>query len=752
MARLGVQAESSWLDGESEARGSNRRLERVKRSEARRLRRQLAVGRSAACDGGSGGSERWVRRRDEDRLSSLEAAADALILCRAAHARNVRMAATAAPLQQPSHARGAATAVRWPLFDRRRAIDSWQREADQQLPYERQQGREWQRWAEQHERDTRRREEDRESAGKRQSRRPSEVSRTAAPAPLVAAAGAGGDSSAALSGSARTTDRRLSKAHRAAVKQARALGKGQQRQQRTFKQRRPTQATCGPKHADTFHTPREEEEGRGVTQHERDAKLRERLVQQLIRNTMEGGDTAAQGMGGSTSDCSIQDSSRKWRTSSNSNNHNSITNSGGQCGDTRERYLEQEEERLQTAVRGREDTDEAATTTAQLSRQLHTATAEETAVRRQQVNRQPPQPTAAQQQQQQQEGQQLVRSASRGERSAMEASITGGHSGERVVIDGQLNVHYLSQQLVTRHFHIAQTDISRSRLSATSRFPPLSATRRTSTVTSLCPPLQSSPSPSLAAIDRSELTSERLSGVDPTRGRSSSSLAVRFASLLALEQRMSQPRSAAIRPSSAFATAVSISLWQQPHVTTRIHQPPHFCDIADSTMDTHTGSGSSGGVTTDPLQSAQLKEKRRQKVEAVRQQQYVATTSATTTASELLNQIVAQHDLGCDMEQCEHESNCVSEPGGQLLLPSILPPHVVSTVAASRASRQQQGRRRSNRRRSSVLMEEWRALEDDVALRQWRTSGTLHDKWTEVVGKWQRGEPMSGLQHCTPLG
>ena len=95
----------------------------------------------------------------------------------------------------------------------------------------------------------------------------------------------------------------------------------------------------------------------------------------------------------------------------------------------------------------------------------------------------------------------------------------------------------------------------------------------------------------------------------------------------------------------------------------------------------------------------------------------------------MLNHIVAQHEAdeaGGENEQGQELSEWMVDHNIPAVPPrdGIKRPHV----------------RKSSRRRSSVLMEEWKAVEYDAELRQWRNNNTtLHDKWTTAVAKWQLG-------------
>ena len=729
-ARARVGVESGWLEGESEARGLNRRMERQKRSEAGRLRRQLALEKPTVYDDSpldqQRQHERWLRRRDEDKLSSLEAAADALVASRVGHARTVHLTAGAADTGQAAHSGHkkavAVVAVRRPLFDRRRAVESWQRDAEQQ-PRERQQARQRQRWTSQQTRERQRREEDRDSQWKQRHGVAARLPQTAAAATATAraegSAGKAGTAATALSMACPTTTTTRS---RLPVKQARAALIRQQQPQRELQRESQT----GQKDAAVPRRGRTEPVG--AEQRERSTTEKERLIQRLVHKAME--------------QCSPT-SPAQPRTSSRSGSSpwTAVTISDRRRGESvwpgwqREAVEDGPRERRSGEA---ERDSEALQPVPREAPQADTARATERLTRT---------GTAPQQQQcQEADAGQRTRGATvRGEQ-AVEITIDGSVSGnsERVVIDGELNVHYVSQPTAAqRQQHSMQAVDARAPSSAFSRFPVLSASRAASFVQpSVC---RCSDSPPLPSIEP-QRSLGRLSVLEAARSsRASSTLSVRFASPAAAVGQRSLPHSAALRrPPSAFAAAVSLSLWQQPHLAARTHQPTHAMHATSTAeqqlhdSDTAADSGRSGSVS-DPLQAATLNERRRQREEAVRQQQQPVYM---LTADELLGHILAQYEASGGLEQsgCEVERGTGSGRAGSAIGPSM-PASIAASRVAARGDQRRGGGNRpaASRRRSSVLMEEWKAREEEVELRQWMTSHTLlHDRWTTVVRHWQQ--------------
>ena len=593
-ARVRAEREDGWLAEESEARGLNRRLERQTRGEARRLKRRLAAHAAAACDDSSG--DKWLRRRDEDRLSRLEAAADALLVSRAVHARTVRL--TAAVGTETAGARRLR-----PLFDRRRLVDSWAREVEQQRPYERQQERQAQRWAMQRTRERQRREEDNDHS--QQSTR-SRHRRAAAAEECQ-----GGRRGAVFTTKLHTTDTAAAALHPRLVS-------SQQRQQhhRGRRQVRRDEVRTGGA-AEQPHR----EEHFTTQPAKRSASDKERLVRRLVRSTMENSTVA-----------------------------------GAQADETQ---TEQSQPRQPISARQ-----------SQLREQQHCLP-----------------PTAL------------------GETMAVKASVVcSGSRGEKraVATNDQLGPDRPSLQSVQSQQHELGAVISSCPPAACGRDPPLFASPQETNLAPLSPFAQSRCSPSspvLPAIGR---------------GRASTTLLVHCGSSVAAEQMQSQLRSTAIRPPSAFAAAIGLSLWQQPHITRRHHTQPRSSDYM-----------AGGGSTTDPLHSARLRERRQQTTEERTQQR---TASDSHTAGQLIRRIVTQHA----QDGAETGTESTDER------PSQLPP-------LPHAYRRRQGS--GSRRRSSVLVEQWKALEEEAELRQWRAehesthnSNSLHGKWAKAIGKWQQSE------------
>ena len=260
----------------------------------------------------------------------------------------------------------------------------------------------------------------------------------------------------------------------------------------------------------------------------------------------------------------------------------------------------------------------------------------------------------------------------------------------------------------------------RLRSPTTSRFPPVSAGASSpAALCSIVAPRQSSNPPQLPALPCAGRTA--LLGAPLSRELASRSSAtaesppiVRLSASPQPQQQQQHrallPPSAgpAVRASSPFASAVSLSLWQQPRIpTARTQAGGQFGHKRAGHRSGSALAGPQGSIGADPLLSAALVDARLQRLEAGRRQQHCAVTGAHQSASALVAAMTAQREQRDDATALHS-----------------------AAVAA---------RRRGSRRRSSVLMEEWKGLEAEAEMRQWWANKTaLHDRWVKVADEWQQ--------------
>ena len=676
--RSAVEAETRWLEEESEARGLNRRMERQARLEARRLRRQCAA--TSALNGSASGdsgelrqphasSAAWLRRCVEERASSMEAAAATLALSRATHARTVALALATAPTLAAATASEAAAytprqqlhtramqprgGARQPLFDRRLVVHSWQRDTEPRRPPREPQP--------QGERQEGRTQPARDIAGQAQRRGKGAVEGSGACRDTPPSAAAGG---------ARAPRKAVAQKASTAMSRARLQRRARQPVDSKQQRQQPDRVESG--HAERACPSEKGCEGAlaaATQQLDSAAARRERVVQRLVQHALQCGDTSA-----ATGQPVNEGCADKWE----------------------EGELGWERRRTESALASDGGSDASDRTT----------DAESAAFKQREPLSKP-------------RGGAHTNKAARLVVDATDGDVR--HADTRLAeLDTPTSESRLRQPSVSRRVSEQSEGYCHSRSPTTSRFPQIST--GAGPPAALClsaAPQQPSLSPQLPALScagRSPLHGASVSREVPSRASAAteSPPTVCLSASLQLQQQQQQQRSLlppsaepAMRAHSPFASAVSLSLWQQPRIPTRRTQAGAHFGYKRAGRSGSAIASRQGSVGTDPLLSAALVDARLQRLEAGHRQQHCAATAAHKSASALVAAMTAQREQRDDADA------------------------LLSAAAGPR--------RRGSRRRSSVLMEEWKALEAEAEMRQWRATKTaLHDRWAKVVDEWQQ--------------